>query len=122
MKTLAFLVTLCVLVGCTTTQEDPKPSKEPHYNFNITATDNARFKAIITWRCEGVEYTVDRVDTWGYGSSFEITGDERFTITVKSEATNLKLWIFPNAEDNLPSKEIYVKPEVTYTFDRDLNY
>jgi hypothetical protein len=121
MKTFAFYLTIWyVLVGCTATQDDPKPAQETkvHYNFNIVATDSKKFQAVVQWQCGNVVIK-DPVYSWGYGSGFDMSSNERFTITVTSDATNLELEI---NKQGVPSKKISpIQSGVTYTFDQDLN-
>lgn len=118
MKAITFyLLALVALVSCDT--QDPEPVKEVVYTFNVKATDNGKFQAVVTWEAEGMTYK-DPVDAWGYGSSFEAAPGRVFVITVTSDVANLHL-SFSNEQSQVV-KELTIQPNTPYTFDHQLNY
>lgn len=117
MKTLTFyLFALLTLAACS--EQDPAPVKTAVYTFTVTAPDNAKFQAVVTWDAGGIKYR-DPVDAWAYASSFEAKPGTVFTITVASTLPALRLSFLDEREQVV--KETTIEPNRSYTFDNNLN-
>ena len=112
MKTIFALIIAMGFVACSS-DEPVVNTERDSFSFSISAVDHGKFDAVIRWGVNGIDYN-DPVSGHGYGSVFELRGDDEFHLQIDSNESSVELMITPNAGG--AGQTIIVQPGKLFTW------